>query len=183
MAQDGITELDEIIVIGCSAGDHEALLGLLPQLKPDFNTPIVIVQHGDDGGAARLLELLATKTKIKVKEAEEKELITAGNLYIAPAAYHLLFAKDGSFALKKSEDVNNKSNIDIAFSAAADVYASSVIGVLLSGGHMDGLEGFEDIKDNGGVTIIQQLETAVVSNDAIDMVLTTDGIAAYLNAL
>lgn len=182
MAQDGITELDEIIVIGCSAGDHKALLGLLPQLKPDFNTPIVIVQHGDDGGA-RLVELLATKTKIKVKEAEEKELITADNIYIAPAAYHLLFAKDGSFTLKKPEEVNNKSNIDIAFSAAADVYASSVIGVLLSGGHMDGLEGFDDIKDNGGVTIIQQLGTAIVNNDAIDMALTTDEIAAYLNAL
>ena len=181
MAQDEITELDEIIVIGCSAGDHEALMGLLPQLKPDFNTPIVIVQHSDDD--ARLLELLATKTKIKVKEAEEKELITADNIYIAPAAYHLLFAKDGSFALKKPEEVNNKSNIDIAFSAAADVYASSVIGVLLSGGHMDGLKGFDNIKDNGGVTIIQQLGTAIVNNDAIDMALTTDEIAAYLNAL
>ena len=181
MAQDEITELDEIIVIGCSAGDHEALMGLLPQLKPDFNTPIVIVQHSDDD--VRLVELLATKTKIKVKEAEEKELITANNIYIAPAAYHLLFAKDGSFTLKKPEEVNNKSNIDISFSAAADVYASSVIGVLLPGGHMDGLKGFDDIKDNGGVTIIQQLETTTVNSNAIDMALTTDEIAAYLNAL
>ncbi len=181
MAQDKITELDEIIVIGCSASDHEALMGLLPQLKPDFDTPIIIVQHSDDD--ARLVELLATKTKIEVKEAEEKELITAGNLYIAPAAYHLLFAKDGSFTLKKPEEVNNKSNIDIAFSAAADVYASSVIGVLLPGAYMAGLKGFEDIKDNGGVTIIQQLETAIVNNDAIDMALTTDEIATYLNEL
>ena len=192
MAQGEVNEVDEIIVIGGSAGSLEVLLQLLPQLKSDFNIPIVIVLHRRQGGDSPLVELLSTKTKIKVKEAEEKEIIESGSIYIVPADYHLLFEKDGSFSLGASEKVNySRPSIDVVFSAAADVYASSVIGILLSGANADGTKGFEDIKENGGVTIAQKPETAEISympenainNDVVDMVLTTDEIAAYLNEL
>ena len=144
MAQNSVTY--ELMVVGGSAGSLEALLQFLPHLKQEKNLAIVLIMHRR-GGESLLTQLLQEKTTWQVKEAEEKEPVLPGTIYIAPADYHLLIEKDRTFSLDYSEKVHySRPAIDVTFEAAADVYGPAVIGFLLSGANQDGTEGLQKIK-------------------------------------
>ena len=98
---------------------------------------------------------------LEVKEAEEKEPVQPGYVYFAPANYHLLIEDDRSFALSIDEKVNyTRPSIDVLFESAADVYGSSLIGIILSGANNDGVAGMLRIKRSGGLVIVQDPDTA-----------------------
>src|SRR6476661_8199654 len=98
MAQDGITKRHRLLIIGGSAGSLEVLVRLLPRLQELKEVAVVIVMHRK-AGESLLVQLLAEKTSWPVKEAEEKESINSGTIYVAPPDYHLLFEKDKTFSL------------------------------------------------------------------------------------
>ena len=63
----------DLLIIGGSAGSLEVLLKVLPHLKTDLSFAIVLVLHRKPGMDSLLTNLLSSKTKIPVKELEEKE--------------------------------------------------------------------------------------------------------------
>jgi len=191
MAEDSINKY-QLIVIGGSAGSLDVLLHVIPRLQIAFRIPIVLVLHRMNSHDSTLTELIAAKTTLKVKEVEDKEPIKAGNIYIAPADYHLLIEKDGMFSLDFSEKVNfSRPSIDITFASAADAFGEKAIGILLSGANADGVDGMQAIKNAGGLAVVQDPKTAEVSfmpaqailNIAVDKILKIDEIAAFINSL
>lgn len=179
----------KLVVIGGSAGSLEVLIKMLQEVG-DVRIPIIVVIHRKGTLHSALAELLNFKTPIVVKEAEEKEPIVAGHLYLAPADYHLLIEKDGTLSLDYSEKVNfSRPSIDVTFECAAQVYGAAVIGILLSGGNSDGVEGLKAIKRAGGVCAVQHPESALVSfmpqhavNELeVDYMLRDSEIAAFLD--
>lgn len=133
---------------------------LLPKLPKSFSIPIIIVQHLGAYSGTEWIEILDNMSKVKVKEADEKERITAG-VYIAPANYHLLIEKDKTFSLSLDERVNHaRPSIDVLFDCVADVYGADAIGVVLTGLNSDGAQGLKQIKNNGGIVIVQNPDTA-----------------------
>ena len=154
---------DQLVIIGGSAGSLEAILEMLPLFQPDNGFAYLLVLHRKNSDSI-LSNLLADKTKLQVKEAEEKEPISPGCLYIAPADYHLLIEQDRSFSLDDSEKVNySRPSIDVSFESASEVFGRSLIGILLSGANADGALGMKAIQERGGVTIAQDPEDATVS--------------------
>src|SRR5688500_3447281 len=126
MAQESLAY--SLLVIGGSAGGLEAILQILPALKREPSLAVVLVLHRR-GGESMLTELLQDKTAWNVKEAEEKEPIEPGTLYIAPADYHLLIEKDRTFSLDYSEKIHySRPAIDVTFETAAEVYGPQVMG-------------------------------------------------------
>jgi two-component system chemotaxis response regulator CheB len=96
------------------------------------------------------------KSGLHVKEIEDKTLLKAGRIHVAPADYHLLFEKDQSLALDVSEKVQySRPSIDIAFESAAEAFGQKVIAVLLSGANSDGTDGLLAVKKQGGIVVIQ----------------------------
>ena len=181
----------ELLIIGGSAGGLEVLLEVLPQLRTDLDYAVVLVMHRR-GGDSLLAGLLSDKTKLAVKEAEEKESIGPGVIYIAPADYHLLVEKDKTFSLDYSEKIHySRPAIDASFETAAEAYGPLLAGVLLSGANADGAEGLLQIKQAGGLTIVQDPDEASVSympqqaieKGAADKILTTRQIIGLLNEL
>jgi two-component system, chemotaxis family, protein-glutamate methylesterase/glutaminase len=163
MAQDSINNRYELLIIGGSAGSLEVLIRLLPLLQDCVQLAIVVVMHRKSGESL-LPELLGGKTSWDVKEAEEKESITNGTIYVAPPDYHLLFEKGKSFSLDCSEKIHySRPSIDVSFESAADTYGASVIAVLLSGANADGAQGLDHIRKAGGVAIVQDPSEASVS--------------------
>lgn len=180
------------LIIGGSAGSLDVLLHLLPGLKSDLSFPIVIVVHRKQGNDLLLANLLASRTTMQVKEAEEKETILAQNIYIAPPDYHLLIERDFSFSLDYSEKVNySRPSIDVTFQSAAEVYAATLACLLLSGSNADGVNGLKAVKRFGGLALAQDPASASVSympeqailNVDMDAVLPIEEMAAYLNSL
>jgi len=163
MAQGSTIKRYQALVIGGSAGSLDGILQLLPAVKNLTSLAIVLVLHRRNGESL-LTHLLSERTSWPVKEAEEKEPIVAGTIYIAPADYHLLIEKNRTFLLDYSEKVHySRPSIDVTFESAADVYGESLLAVLLSGANADGTDGLRRVKAAGGYTIVQDPAEAVVA--------------------
>ncbi len=154
----------KLIVIGASAGGLSALEKLLTPLPADFGIPIVVVQHVSPHSESYLPTYLNDRAQLKVKEADEKEVVKPGTVYIAPPNFHVLMEEDHSISLSVEEKVNfSRPSIDVLFETATDVFRNKLIGIVLTGGNQDGALGLKAIKDNGGLTIVQSPEEAQVS--------------------
>lgn len=182
----------DAFIIGGSAGSLEVLLKVLPELKPNLSFPLIIVIHRKHGTDSLLPNLLSSRTKMVVKEVDEKEKIVPGTVYIAPSDYHLLIELDRTFSLDYSEKINySRPSIDATFQTGAEVYKDKLACLLLSGSNADGVNGLQSVKDWGGLTAIQDPETAQVSympeqakkQVAIDHILRIDEIAQFINLL
>jgi two-component system chemotaxis response regulator CheB len=149
------------VVIGVSAGGIEALKVLLSALPASFPLPIAIVQHRDQRSNSFLATYLDTLSGIAVSEAEDKEPLCAGHAYLAPAGYHLLIETDRSLSLSVDPRVNYSCpSIDVLFESAADVFAETLIGIVLTGANADGAQGLKTIKARGGLAVVQDPKTA-----------------------
>lgn len=144
------------IVIGASAGAVEALLTILPDLPRGFSIPIFIVVHVPPDRRNVLAPLLEARCQIPVKEAEDKETIAGGMVYVAPSDYHMLVEEDFSIALSSDELVNfSRPAIDVLFESAADAYGAGLTGVILSGANQDGAAGLAAVSRSGGFAIVE----------------------------
>jgi two-component system, chemotaxis family, protein-glutamate methylesterase/glutaminase len=143
------------VVIGGSAGALDIMRMIVRSLPRSLLTPIVIVIHLP-AHSSGLAELLGNDSEVPVKQAEDKEPISAGTVYIAPPGYHLLIESHGAFALSADAPVHfSRPAIDVLFESARDVYGSRLIGILLSGASDDGATGLHEIHSAGGTTIVQ----------------------------
>ena len=144
-----------------SAGGLLALRTLVAGLPPEFDIPVVVVQHRSRDSEL-LCELLQECSHLEVAEASDKESIVQGRVYVAPPDYHLL-VEPGYFALSTDEPVRfSRPSIDVMFSSAADSYSLDVIGIVLTGANSDGARGLRKIVDRGGHAIVQDPATAEV---------------------
>ena len=151
----------EAIVIGVSSGGINAMKVIFSLLPKGFNTPIIIVQHLGAHSDNQLIKLLNDKSNLSIKEADEKEKIENGKVYIAPPNYHLMIERDKTFSLSVDEPVNYaRPSIDILFESAAEAYRDKLIGVILTGSNSDGTVGFKKINEYEGLTIAQDPKTA-----------------------
>lgn len=151
----------EAIVVGVSSGGMNALRYLFSALPADFRLPIIVVQHVSARSDNQWIKLLNDISKLNIKEADEKERIEPGNVYIAPSNYHLLIEKDKTFSLTIDERVNfARPSIDVLFESAAEAYKNKLIGIVLTGSNNDGTNGIKRLKECGGLAIIQDPETA-----------------------
>jgi two-component system chemotaxis response regulator CheB len=80
----------EIVVVGTSLGGLNALTVLLADLPQSFPLPVVIVQHRHKSSQDRLTDVLQQQSSLQITEAQDKEEIAPGLIYLAPADYHLL---------------------------------------------------------------------------------------------
>ena len=150
----------EIIVVGTSWGGLAALRELIGALPAGFGLPLVVVQHRHKRSGQLLPSILQDGTHLCVCEAEDKAPIEAGNVYIAPADYHLLI-EDGHFALSTDEPVRySRPSIDVTFVSAADGYGEHSVGVVLTGANADGARGLKRIYDRGGLALVQRPASA-----------------------
>lgn len=151
----------QAVVAGVSAGGLEALKTLLSAIAADFTLALVIVQHLHPQQSGFLVEHLDKSCRLPVKEAEEKEAVNGGVVYLAPANYHLLIEKDKTFSLSTDEKVNySRPSIDVLFETAAEAYGAGLIGVILTGASRDGAAGLRRIKEHAGLTVVQDPRTA-----------------------
>jgi two-component system chemotaxis response regulator CheB len=179
----------ELIVVGSSWGGLEALGRLLALLPADFEPPIAIAQHrtpdiAGDGLAASL----AGASPLPVREVDDKDELRRGTVYVAPADYHLLVERT-HFELSVDAPVSySRPSIDVLFESAADAFRDGAVGVLLTGANADGTEGLRRIRDFGGVTLVQDPETAerpempesAIRAGVVDRIVPIEGLAAAL---
>lgn len=192
MEENAIVSKYKVVIVGGSAGSLEVLLQIIPNLQVLNDFALVIVLHRKNGDDTTLEELVSLKTKIPVREVEDKTPLVSGNIYIAPADYHLLFEKSGVLSLDISEKINySRPSIDVSFESVAEAYEKEVLAILLSGANADGTDGLKIIKQVGGTVIIQNPKSAAmpfmpqnaISNLEPDAVLNVEEIATLFSKI
>jgi two-component system chemotaxis response regulator CheB len=179
----------QAVAVGGSSGGFKALQEVLAPLPASFALPVMVVLHRGPTSDGLLAHLLRASCRLTVKEADEKEDIRPGVVYIAPANYHLLVEGDRTLSLSVDPDVcYARPSIDVLFETAADAYRSGLIGILLTGAGYDGTEGMKRIRERGGLTVAQDPDSAQVAMmpcsaieaHVVDRVLSLEEIASLL---
>lgn len=176
-------------MIGGSAGSFQGITRILSGIPADFTLPIIMCLHRLKHVRNGFTEALSIKSIKPVTEPCDKENIKRGNVYLAPANYHLSVELGNSFSLSTEEAINNsRPSIDVTLETAAYVYKDKLIGILLSGANRDGALGMKRIKDRGGLTIVQDpadcmidtMPNAALQLTQIDHCLGVDQIISFL---
>jgi two-component system chemotaxis response regulator CheB len=182
----------DAVVVGASAGGVEALIEILPTLPAGFRPALLIVLHLPRERPSLLVEIYANRCALPVREADDKEPIEPGTVYFAPPDYHMLVERSRQIALSTDEPENySRPSIDVLFESAADVYADRLLGIILTGANEDGAAGLLAVHRAGGVTVVQEPDSAKVpvmvvsalQRNPADFVLPLPGIAELLKGL
>ena len=192
IAGDSLRGRIEAVVIGASAGGVEALGLILPALPATFRPSLLIVLHLPRERPSLLVEIYEKRCALPIHEADDKEPIEPGTVYFAPPDYHMLVERNRQIALSTEEPVHySRPSVDVLFESAADVYGKGLLGIILTGANQDGAAGLHAIHRAGGVTVVQQPDSAKVPLMIVsalqripaDFVLSLPEIAALLAGL
>lgn len=182
----------DLVVIGASAGGVEAVGAILAELPSNMDAAVAIVLHMPPSKPSLLAELFSARCARPVKEAEDKEPLKPGTVYIAPPNYHLLIEPDASFALSVEDAVLfSRPSINLLFESAAYVYGGRMLGIILTGASSDGAQGLSHVRDHGGSAWIQDpasakaraMPAAALATAGADRILELPELAAELSRI
>jgi two-component system chemotaxis response regulator CheB len=151
---------DYLVVIGASAGGVSALLEIAAGLPPFFAAPICLVQHVGRNPSL-MPELLRYHGPNHAMHAEDGQRLTCGTWHVAPPDHHMLVVGDTLVVTHGPKENHARPAIDPLFRTAALSWGPRVIGVILTGQMDDGAAGLKAVQDCGGITIVQDPQTAL----------------------
>ena len=175
----------EAIVLGGSSGSVKFVMDLLRLIPYDFPLPIIMALHRPPDQATDMCLVLSKISKINVIEPDTKLILKKGTVYIAPSDFHLVIEQDKSVNIDKSPLVQfSRPSIDVLFMSASDVFKKNLIGILITGSNKDGAFGMKTIRENGGMTIVQnpidstvpRMPQAAIDATQIDYIARTEEI-------
>ena len=156
-----------ILAIGTSTGGPKALQDIIPKLPKDFSVPTLVVQHMPPAFTAPFAERLNELSQVRVKEAEEGEVLKPGVVLVAPGRGHMSVRRGRVGECYVTIDENRpdliyRPSADVMMLSVAEIFPGRALGVILTGMGNDGEKGMRAIKESGGRTIAQNEETCVV---------------------
>jgi two-component system, chemotaxis family, protein-glutamate methylesterase/glutaminase len=151
----------EILAIGGSAGAFQTILDILAAFPKNIPLTIVVLIHRGAQLKSELSALLNNITEMEVMEANDKQPIEKGRVYLSPLHYHLLAEPGKTWSLDAGEPVwFCRPSIDVLFESVADVFEEKAVGILLSGANQDGAYGLKRMKDKNAVTLVQSPDSS-----------------------
>ncbi|ODT70452.1 MAG: chemotaxis response regulator protein-glutamate methylesterase [Pelagibacterium sp. SCN 63-23] len=156
---------DPLVAIGASTGGTEALREVLEAL-PAESPAILIVQHMPEKFTSAFARRLDTTCAIRVKEAEDGDVVEAGQALIAPGNLHMLLVRNGPRYTVRIEDgphvSRHRPSVDVMFRSTAQAAGRNALGMLLTGMGDDGARGMLEMRQMGCLTIAQDEASSVV---------------------
>ena len=177
-----------IVCVGASAGGLEAFTQLLQPLPAPPGLAFVLVQHLDPAHESLLAPLLARVTRLPVQQIADGMAVRPNQVYVAPPQADVVLAHRVLHLIPRTERSGLHMPIDVFFRSLAADQGPRAVGIVLSGGGSDGALGLQDIKDHGGLTLVQDERTAAVAgmphsalmHGPVDAIASPDGLAQTL---
>ena len=176
-----------IVCVGGSAGGLDAYTRLLKHLPVDTGVAIVIVNHVRTV-ATLLHEILPRYTRMPVELISERLFIMPNRVFIIPENRDL-HVLDGEFRLRPISKPRGWPDVITVFlRSLTQHWEGKLVAVIVSGYDGDGAAALCGIKEVGGITIAQKLDTAgqpdmpesAIASGCIDFVLSPEDIAQEL---
>jgi chemotaxis response regulator CheB len=173
-----------IICLGGSAGGLDAYIRLLDRLPADMGVAVVIVNHVRNT-TTRLHEILPAHTAMPVELITDRLDIQPNHVFIIPSQRDL-HVRDGEFRLRPVSKPRGWPDVITVFlKSLASNWDGKVVAVIVSGYDGDGAEALAGIRQGGGITIAQRLDTAkqpdmpesAIASGFVDFILSPEEIA------
>ena len=178
-----------VVAIGASAGGLEAMMELLKYLPADTGMAFIYVQHLSPDHKSMLTEILSKKTSMIVQDIDDMDKIKPNNVFVIPHNKGIEVT-DGHIKLIPRSESSAAISIDILFSSLAEAQKERVIGIILSGSASDGTVGMKTIKEEGGLTFVQDdtakftsMPHSAIAAGVVDFILSPKDIALELTRL
>lgn|GEM_PF-99157 len=178
-----------VVGVGASAGGLEAFNQLLSALPTDTGLAFVLIQHLDPTHKSLLSEILALRTAMPVRDAEQNERVRANCIYVIRPDCSLAVRGGRIELTEPTLHRGVRLTVDHLFHSLAREYRSRSVGIVLSGAGSDGSAGLRDIKSAGGLAIVQDPATcgqtgmpqSAIDTGLVDLVLAIDEMPAALS--
>ncbi|MFZ5570304.1 MAG: chemotaxis protein CheB [Thermodesulfobacteriota bacterium] len=176
--------------IGASAGGLEAIETFIKNVHYKSGLAFIVVQHLSPDYKSLMVELLSKKTEMPVHRAEDGMAVAPDSVYLIPPKKNLTIFH-GKLLLK-DQDHSKGLNlpIDIFLRSLAEDQGPKAIAIILSGTGSDGMRGIRAIKENGGMVMVQNEESAkfdgmprsAISTGLADFILPPEKMPAQIQS-
>ena len=160
-----IKTTNKVIAIGASTGGTEAIKSILVKLPANM-PPILIVQLMPQYFTRSFAERLDSICALKVKEAEDRELLAPGKVMVAPGNRHMVLKRSGAIYYVEVKDgplvYHQRPSVEVLFTSVARYAGPNAIGIILTGMGKDGAKGLLEMKNAGAFTIAQDEKSCIV---------------------
>jgi len=147
--------VNNIIVIGGSAGSLEPLITILHGLPIGLDAAVLVSVHTSPDSPGMLAKILSKAGPLPAAYGRDGEEITAGRIYVAPPDHHLSLEGTTIQVVHGPRENMHRPSIDVLFRSAAKAIDLRVAAVLLSGMDDDGAAGLREVKNWGGLVVLQ----------------------------
>ena len=180
-----------VVGIVASAGGLKAFQTLLAHLQHDTGMGYVLIQHLAPQHKSILTELLAKHSPLPVQEVTDGLAIEPDHVYVIPPGQQLSLLHNALHFAPDFDGTQRYHPADMFLQSLAEDRGSAAIGVVLSGTASDGTRGCCAIKEHGGITFAQDVESAehdgmpssAVAAGCIDFVMNPADIARQLQRI
>lgn len=177
-----------VVGLGASAGGLDAYRQFLQAMPGDSGIAFVMIQHLDPSHESLMADLLSQHTDMPVQQVEKAIRVEPNHVYMIPPNKYLKLSDGYLYLEEPVKQRGMRMPIDYFFRSLAEVYRERAIAIVLSGTGTDGTLGIKEVKGNGGVTIVQQPDTAqhdgmprsALATGMVDMVLPVAEMPAAL---
>lgn len=154
--------------IGASTGGPVALQEVISRIPMNFPYGIVVAIHMPKAFTGPFADRLNAKCSINVKEAVDGETVKPGTILVAPGGMHTSIVRGAGGLVVKVAPTSNYPqyvyipSVDLLIGTMAEATAGSMLGVVLTGMGNDGFKGMQQLKQKGGVTLVQDEATSTI---------------------
>lgn len=156
----------KLIIIAASTGGPKVVVDILSRIPPGLPVAIIVIQHMLPKFIESFSKRLSKSVKLVVKTGFRGMRVVDGKVIVAPGKRHLVLEEEGDEVFVALDDSGPRSGVipsaDLTMITAAPIYRENLMGVILTGMGKDGMNGFQKIKEMGGVTVVQDEKSAVV---------------------
>ncbi|MBN1882054.1 MAG: chemotaxis protein CheB [Deltaproteobacteria bacterium] len=181
----------KLIVIASSTGGPKILVDIFSRIDHVLPASVIVVQHMLPRFITSFANRINNASKMNTIVGTDGLAIEEGVIIVAPGKRHLVVAEgeDGDAPFLILHDAPPHKGVipaaDFTMISAARIYKAAMLGVIITGMGKDGTDGFAAVKENGGMTLVQDRESsavfgmpgAAIKAGLVDKVLTPAEIA------
>ncbi len=154
------------VAIGISTGGPKTIFEVLPCLPADLNAAVFLVQHMPPAFTGSFAKRIDNNCAMRCVEVEAGMIVEPGVIYLARGGMHLCVRRNisGKVIIRtpKRPVTQFIPGVNVMMESVLSIFGEDTIGVEMTGMGDDGADSMVKIKENGGVTIAESEETAIV---------------------
>ncbi len=180
-----------LTILASSVGGSADLIRLIPSLPAELPSAVIAVHDMQQEALPAFIDYLERRSRIEVQPLKPGHWLSQGVCYIHPAAVPIELAREQNGIVVGTRGAPQSSTLDVLLLSASKILKANLLSVLLSGGSEQGIEGFKAVRQEGGITLVQdpsssaspRMAEAAIGQDTVDYIISAESLVASIENL